>query len=99
VKSVEGMLFVAKGGGSLQVYATGTVVVRAQDVEKASELMSLAENSIRRGMLCVGCGVCVGACPINAITKESHRVTVGEACTACGECIGKCPLVKFKREA
>jgi phosphoadenosine phosphosulfate reductase len=99
VKSVEGMLFVAKDGGSLQVYATGTVVVRAQDVEKASELMSLAENSIRRGMLCVGCGVCVGACPINAITKESHRVTVSESCTACGECIGKCPLVKFKRGA
>jgi phosphoadenosine phosphosulfate reductase len=47
----------------------------------------------------VGCGVCVGACPINAITKESHRVTVSEACTACGECIEKCPLIKFKRDA
>jgi len=97
VKGVEGMLFISKYGGSLQVYATGTVVARAQDSEKVLELMALAEKSIRRGVLCVGCGVCVGVCPINAITKEGHKVTIGEACSACGECVGKCPLVKFKR--
>ncbi|WP_174591046.1 phosphoadenosine phosphosulfate reductase domain-containing protein [Methanocella conradii] len=99
VKEADGMLYISRNGGSVQAYATGTVVARAQDKEKASELMSLAEKSIRRGMLCVGCGVCVGACPINAITKEGHRVTVSEACTSCGECIEKCPLIKFKREA
>lgn len=99
IKGTEGMLFVSRDGESLQVYATGTVVARAKDKDSASDLMTLAEKSIRRGMLCVGCGVCVGACPINAITKESHRVTVSEACTACGECVDKCPLVRFRREA
>lgn len=98
VKGADGMLFVTRDGGSLQVYATGTVVARARDVEKASRLMALAEKSIRRGMLCVGCGVCVGVCPTNAITKESHKVTIGEACSACGECIEKCPVNRFRRE-
>ena len=32
------------------------------------------EKSVRRGMLCVGCGVCVGKCPQNAIAKESHKI-------------------------
>jgi phosphoadenosine phosphosulfate reductase len=99
VKEADGMLYVSRNDGSVQAYATGTVVARAQDKEKASELISLAEKSIRRGMLCVGCGICVGACPKNAIAREGHRITVSEACTSCGECIERCPIIKFRREA
>jgi phosphoadenosine phosphosulfate reductase len=98
VKSIDGALFVSNNGESIQVYATGTVVARSKDKDSVSELMSKAEKSVRRGMLCVGCGVCIGACPINAITKESHRIMVSEDCTACGKCIDICPLVKFQRK-
>ncbi len=98
VKSIDGALFVSSNGESVQVYATGTVVARSKDKDSVAELISRAEKSVRRGMLCVGCGVCIGACPINAITKESHRIMVGENCTACGKCIDICPLVKFQRK-
>ncbi len=105
VKSMDGVIYVPMGRGhtglesaSIQVYATGTVVVRAKDQESAISVAQKAVKAIRRGMLCIGCGVCVGTCPTNAITKENHKAIIGEACTACGECIDICPLVKFRRE-
>ncbi len=98
VKSMDGVIYVPLGDASIQVYATGTVVVRAKDQASAVEVARRAEKTIRRGMLCIGCGVCVGTCPTNAITKENHKAIIGEACTACGECIDICPLVKFRRE-
>ena len=98
VKSIEGALFVSKNGCSVQVYATGTVTARAEDVGRVSMLITEAEKSVRRGTLCVGCGVCVGKCPQNAIAKEGDKITVSENCDACGQCIDICPLIKFKRE-
>ena len=98
VKSMDGVIYVPMDNASIQVYATGTVVVRAKDQESAVAVARKAEKAIRRGMLCIGCGVCVGTCPTNAITKENHKAIIGEACTACGECIDICPLVKFRRE-
>lgn len=98
IRCMDGILYISMDRGTLQVYATGNVVARANSKDDAAAVMKLAEKAIRRGMLCTGCGVCVGACPTNAITKEDHRVITGSACNACGNCIDICPLVKFRRE-
>jgi phosphoadenosine phosphosulfate reductase len=97
VSGMDGMLYITGNGESLQVYATGTMVSRAKDKDSARELMERAEKAVRRGMLCIGCGVCVGACPQNAIIKDGDRVIVGDNCNACGNCIDICPLNKFHR--
>ena len=41
---------------------------------------------------CVGCEACIGACPVEAISKDGDKCTINEeACVDCGSCVGACP--------
>ena len=48
---------------------------------------------------CVGCEVCVGECPVEAIsTVEDKAVIDQEACTQCKSCVEVCPVEAIKVE-
>ena len=42
---------------------------------------------------CVGCGCCVGTCPVEAISSDGDGKSQVDAdkCLACGACAGSCP--------
>ena len=41
---------------------------------------------------CNGCGLCVDACPLQAISLENDKAKVDkDACTECGQCVDECP--------
>lgn len=42
---------------------------------------------------CIGCKICVGNCPFNAITVEEKKARIMDNCTLCGACVSCC---KFK---
>ena len=42
--------------------------------------------------LCTGCGTCVEACPVEAISLVDGKAKVdGDTCIDCGACVGECP--------
>ena len=41
---------------------------------------------------CSGCGECVDACPLDAITMENDKAVVDDdTCGDCGACVDGCP--------
>ncbi len=41
---------------------------------------------------CIGCGACVQACPMGAVSMaEDGSVAVGPTCVDCGQCVRACP--------
>ena len=42
---------------------------------------------------CIGCGACVGTCPVQSLTLVDGKVTVDAGtCVDCGACVGSCPV-------
>jgi len=40
---------------------------------------------------CTGCGVCIYACPYNAIDVIDGKAKIFESCVDCGACVDECP--------
>lgn len=43
--------------------------------------------------VCIGCGTCVGSCPVEAISMVDNKAVIDqEICIHCGTCAGVCPV-------
>lgn len=50
--------------------------------------------------LCVGCGACVGTCPMEALSldDEGKSVCNEDVCVTCLACTGVCPVEAIKEK-
>ncbi len=60
---------------------------RTTDLKEGSVSMAVKIDESK----CTGCGICVQACPVEAITVEHVAKIDAETCTGCGACIAECP--------
>lgn len=49
---------------------------------------------------CVGCGTCIGCCPMQAIIYENGKAKIDKnKCANCGTCMSVCPMQAiFKKD-
>lgn len=79
-------------GGPETAAALEALVGRQAETEGlASPLVQAARI---RGAECIGCALCIAACPVDAIAgAPQHLHAVVEAhCTGCGLCVPACPV-------
>ena len=43
---------------------------------------------------CIGCGACVGGCPVGALSLDDEGKSACDegTCIDCGSCVGTCPV-------
>jgi len=49
---------------------------------------------------CVGCRLCIGGCPFNAIAVENRKARILDNCTLCGACVSSCKFnaIDFRKD-
>ena len=83
VSFIEGAASVSFGESRAQVFASGNVNGRS-GTKGAEKLMRMVEFSVKRALLCQGCGICMGHCEHNAIEMEEKRVKIRETVFTAG---------------
>lgn len=78
----------------LEVQAKGAVLASVEKTDEAfPETLEIIEAYYVIPEDCIGCGICVNQCPVDAIimTEDNIAYIDPEACINCGMCASGCP--------
>ncbi|MGP8320612.1 MAG: phosphoadenosine phosphosulfate reductase domain-containing protein [Methanosarcinaceae archaeon] len=96
------MLRVEVNNGSINIFATGSILVNASTKDKALAFFNDCAKQLMRVNKCTGCGICIKVCPFNAISIDDSDnsngntgLHINESCTRCGKCTDACVVIKY----
>ena len=88
--------------GSINMFATGSILVNANTKEEALALFKDAAKQLMRVNKCTKCGICIKVCPVGAIriddsdgNNRDGGLQIDESCTRCGKCTEACVVIKY----
>ena len=90
-----GILLVKTSIGTVKFFSSGNLLVSSETKEKAISLFKDVTKQLIRFTHCTGCGICIKACPIEAIFLNERKLYVSEKCIRCGKCAESCIVIKY----
>ncbi|WMW24298.1 phosphoadenosine phosphosulfate reductase family protein [Methanolobus sediminis] len=93
-----GLLMVRGKTSTIKIFSSGNVVVNSDDKSSADSIFAETSRQLLKAHRCTGCGICIKACPMNAISIENRHVCINESCTHCGKCTDSCVVLRYKNK-
>jgi len=95
----EERLMIESDRGSKITFGKNTMRVTGKK-EMVGKDIADAVSVMKRALFCLGCGVCLGRCPVGALSLERlgerERIRLDDSpCVGCRECLGPCPVENF----
>ncbi len=73
--------------GSINLFTSGSVVIRGEDEDSISKLTEMMNRAVKRAMFCQACGTCVAQCEHEALILKDDGIAVDEdKCVNCLQC-------------
>ncbi len=82
------------GGNEVMILISEITGLEPKEMDAADESVKIKETAFIDEDICIGCVLCIKACPVDAIlgaTKLMHTVIQAE-CTGCDLCAPVCPV-------
>jgi phosphoadenosine phosphosulfate reductase len=91
-----GLLMVRDKTSTIKIFSSGNLVVNSDDKSLADSEFAETSRQLLKAHRCTGCGICIKACPVNAISIKDGHVCIDEKCIHCGKCTDSCVVLRYE---